>query len=434
MTTSQQRQRVRITKTYVDALKPPAENQTFVRDAELKGFGVRITAGGAIAFIVEKRISGRPTRHTLGQYPAMTVEAARKQAQIWLGQVAEGRNPIAEKRAERVRGITLKEAFEDFKRVRKTLKPRTLYGYGRFMDHAFKDWQARPLSEITKDMIARRHDKLGETSGPAYANLALRFLRSVFNFALAQYETANGLPILPENPVNRLNRTRAWYRVERRRTFLKPHQRAPWYAAVQRLKATAQPSAPDGEPLPGPLDLNHPNAVVADLLVLLLFTGLRREEAASLRWDQIDLLDRTLTLPDPKNREPLVLPLPDNIQDLLEARHAQRLKDHVFPGTGKSGHIHEPKRQLEKVRAWSEVEFILHDLRRTFITTAESLDISAYAIKRLVNHKLSGDVTAGYIGSDTERLRRPMQAIADRLLHDCGIHRDNVVPFAKTTA
>ena len=58
----------------------------------------------------------------------------------------------------------------------------------------------------------------------------------------------------------------------------------------------------------------------------------------------------------------------------------------------------------------------LHDLRRTFITVAESLDISAYAAKRLVNHKMSGDVTAGYIIADVARLRDPMQKITDRLL------------------
>jgi hypothetical protein len=59
--------------------------------------------------------------------------------------------------------------------------------------------------------------------------------------------------------------------------------------------------------------------------------------------------------------------------------------------------------------------FTIHDLRRTFITIAESLDISAYAVKRLVNHKMNSDVTAGYIMNDVERLRKPMQQISDYL-------------------
>ena len=63
----------------------------------------------------------------------------------------------------------------------------------------------------------------------------------------------------------------------------------------------------------------------------------------------------------------------------------------------------------------------LHDLRRAFITIAESLDISAYAVKRLVNHKMSGDVTAGYIIADVERLRKPMQNITDYILKVAGV-------------
>lgn len=58
----------------------------------------------------------------------------------------------------------------------------------------------------------------------------------------------------------------------------------------------------------------------------------------------------------------------------------------------------------------------MHELRRTFITIAESLDIPAYVLKRLMNHKMSNDVTAGYIIVDVERLRKPMQLITDYIL------------------
>jgi len=64
----------------------------------------------------------------------------------------------------------------------------------------------------------------------------------------------------------------------------------------------------------------------------------------------------------------------------------------------------------------SQVTFTLHGLRRTFITVAESLDISAYSVKRLVNPKMSNDVIAGYIIADVERLRAPMQKITGYLL------------------
>jgi len=76
---------------------------------------------------------------------------------------------------------------------------------------------------------------------------------------------------------------------------------------------------------------------------------------------------------------------------------------------------------MVKVTQASGVEFTVHDLRRTFITIAESLDISAYALKRLMNHKMGGDVTAGYIVTDVERLRKPMQLITDYILKCMGV-------------
>lgn len=69
----------------------------------------------------------------------------------------------------------------------------------------------------------------------------------------------------------------------------------------------------------------------------------------------------------------------------------------------------------------------MHDLRRTFITIAEGLDISAYALKRLMNHKMNGDITAGYIVTDVERLRKPMQQITDYFLKCMGLEESATV-------
>ena len=69
-------------------------------------------------------------------------------------------------------------------------------------------------------------------------------------------------------------------------------------------------------------------------------------------------------------------------------------------------------------------------MRRLFITVAESLDISPYVVKLLVNHALPGDVTAGYMAIDIERLRPPMQAITDRLLALCAPPDGRVVELS----
>jgi integrase len=134
--------------------------------------------------------------------------------------------------------------------------------------------------------------------------------------------------VLPDNPVETLNHSRAWYRIERRRTVIKRTQLPAWYAAVQSLKAPDKPST------------SH---VIADYLVFMLFTGLRFSEAAELRWDQVDLIERTLSVADPKNREPLELPLTDFLVDLLTERRLMALNEYVFPGRDGKGHLVEPQ-------------------------------------------------------------------------------------------
>lgn len=81
-----------------------------------------------------------------------------------------------------------------------------------------------------------------------------------------------------------------------------------------------------------------------------------------------------------------------------------------------TGYNVEPRKVMKKIIDQSGAIFTLHDLRRTFITIAESLDIPVYALKRLLNHKMTQDVTAGYIVMDVERLRQPMQQITDYIL------------------
>lgn len=223
----------------------------------------------------------------IGRYGEVTAEAARNQAKVLLGQIAQGLDPLAEKRAEKMRQVTLKQVMSDYFQARKSLKPKTLYDYQRVLNIAFKSWEDKPLLSITKDKVTCLHEKLGEEHGQAYANLAMRVLRALFNFAASQYEDSQGRTLITDNPVKRLSHTRAWYRVERRQSFIKSHELGDWHAGVQKLK----------------------NETLRDYLLLILFTGLRRQEAAKLQWNQVDLKAKTLTIIDTKNREPHTLPL-----------------------------------------------------------------------------------------------------------------------------
>lgn len=391
---------INFTKQLIANIQPTQGKRLYCYDQRVKGLGLSVTQNGIKSFFVYRRVSGQPKRITLGRFPDLSIEQARKEAQKVLGKIAVGINPIAEKRTTKLRSATLSEVFDHYLKARKSLKPITLKDYKRIMQEVFGDWLNKPLIEITKDMVARRHTEFGKRS-EARANNAMRVLRALFNFASGEYEDSSGHTLFPDNPVKRLSHTRAWYRIERRQSIVRLCDLPAWYSAVMSLANDTH---------------NSKAATIRDYLLLILFTGLRRQEAAKLTWSQINFEDKYLTIVDTKNRQPHTLPLSDYIYHLLRNRRWLTKSPFVFAGSGNAGHLIEPKKQMEKIKATSGVDFTLHDLRRTFITIAESLDIPAYALKKLLNHKTNADVTAGYLVISVDRLKEPMQKISERIL------------------
>jgi len=395
--------KLKLTKSGVDKLPYfealpdyPKKNQELFWDTELAGFGLRITRASK-TYIVERRVNRRTVRARIGRHNQIPTDKARKMAQKLIYEMTTGKDINARKKAVRGESITLLQAFHAFLEKRE-LKERTIWDYQRAIDISFKSWKSKRIIDISRAMVSRHHKKLGEEIGKAQTNQSMRFLRSLINFAAGQFEDVDGKPLIKENPVSIINQTKTWYRVERRQTIIKSHELAAWFEAVESLNGD----------------------LVKDYLKILLFTGIRRQEGMKLRWNQVDLKAKTLTIIDTKNRNPLTLPLGPFILKLLKARKSIATDSpFVFPGTGKTGHLVESKYQTAQVTKESGIKFCLHDLRRVFINTAESLDISSYAVKQLVNHSTNGDVTAGYMVSDPERLRKPMERIETHLLRLC---------------
>lgn len=378
---------IRFTKKAVDAIEHPASGQILYRDNQLRGFGLRVGAQSKVYF-AEGQVRYRSRRVSIGRADVISVDAARKRALSILSDMSAGVDPTAEKRRAEREGITVEKAFERFFTARKTLQAVTVETYSRSLSLYLKDWRKRPIVAISRTIVMTRHQQIAKKHGEVTANNAMRYFRSVYNVTAASFDD------FPPNPVIILTQARAWFPERRRRNLVSAEDLPAWWAAVQ----------------------NEPE-YSRDYLLMALFTGMRRNEIAKLRWEHIDLKKRSLHLPRTKNGDPLDLPLSDFVADLLQKRSANRKKSPwVFPGPGKSGHLMETKKFTSRVTERSGVDFTLHDLRRTFISIAESLDIPHYALKRMLNHRISGDVTGGYIVIDVERLRQPFQAVADRIL------------------
>jgi integrase len=395
-----------LTNAIAETAAPPSAGQYFIRDARLPGFALRVTAGGVKSWIVEARVKGQRStkRRTLGRYPQVKADRARTLALQELGRFAEGVDQLIEERKAKAKTVTLGQVFEDYLASR-DLKPQSVDDYRRAFKTSLEDWRGRQITEITRSMVEQRHAREGKRSH-ARANNAFRLLRALINFAIGKYEDGEGQPIITDNPVTRLSATRAWFRIERRRTLIRLHQMPAWFEAVERL-------------------YEQPNLapVVADWLQFLILTGCRRKESMNLKWSDVDLKARFFQLPDTKNRQVHELPLSDYLTEVLTRRYQNRVPDneHVFPGR-KDGPLAKEKHWLQWVAEESDVAFTPHDLRRTFATVAESCDISGYTLKRLMNHVsgAGGDVTGGYLIIDVERLRVPMQRITDAILTAAG--------------
>jgi integrase len=300
------------------------------------------------------------------------------------------------------RSLTLRQAAAEFLNSNASLRVKSKSDYEGSL-RFFKDWMDWPLKDITREMVEDRHKKIAAEvharnplfTGHSSANGAMRTLRAIWNFA------ADKGYVTEANPV-RLRKH--WFNEPRREGHIRPEDLAKFYAAVQNL----------------------PNDVARDYLILLLFTGLRRGEAASLTWDDIDFEHRVLRIPGQRTKSGRkhALPLSDVVFDVLSTRRALGNTHYVFPAVSATGHIAEPKFPLALAAKASGVKVTCHDLRRTFVTIAESCGLDGYALKALVNHSIGNDVTGGYVQMTAERLREPLQKVTDKLKRYTGTDRN----------
>lgn len=399
-------QKHKLTVNYIDKL--PLESGTSQKlywDSELVGFGLRVGSKSK-TYIVQKEVEGKTTRTTIGRHGVFTTQQAREVATKVLGQFAQGINVNNERKAKKERGKTLADVYKQFRQLGlKRLRPRTISGYDDFIERGhLKIWANTPMNQITKDMVRRHYMAIGTNGAPGAAHNAMRLLNTLFNFAIVDNPSLN-------NPVAVMAQQKLWRKAVRKQTWLNERVLPLWFAALKEVS----------------------NDTIRDALLFLLFSGMRKNEALKLQWENVNLKHKSFCVPITKNKNPLWLPLNSELLVILEGRkHLSAQTPWVFAGTGikSGGHLVEPARAIAQInKRMKELlaeedpaeasrlpTYGLHDLRRTFITYAERLDFSSHALKRLVNHTIDkSDVTSGYISPDVERLRKPMQAIADEI-------------------
>lgn len=391
-----------LTKSAVERLRAPQSGYLLIWDPDLKGFGLRITAGGAKSWVLQTRIKGRSRRLTIGRFPGVSPEIARKKAQKLIGHVANDGDPVADKARAKVSGITLERAFTEYTETRrrrkdgKSLKPRTRSDMLTALDESFGEWKSRPVTGITRDMVKRRYRERVAVS-PARANVAFRYLRAVLFYAMASYRDSQDRPILTDNPVRVLSEASLWHGLTARTTVLTPEDLKSWVPAVLALRETPERPVGKGKEFPR---LRHGD-VFRDVLLFVALTGCRRGEALGLRAIDVDLPAGVVRFADTKNRRDHLLPLTPYLRAMLERRLRLTKGPLVFSSPFDGSPLSNLRVALSRVRKMSGCSFSPHDLRRLAATSMERLAIPAYTIKAVLNHVSEAtDVTGQYVQVD----------------------------------
>jgi integrase len=347
-------------------------------DTEVKGFGVRASRGGARSFFINYRIEGREGRHTIGRYPAWSVEAAREEAKALRHRIDRGEDPARDKR-ERREAATVQDLIDRYTAEHlptKTARSDRINDEKKMLrEIGERLGEDSKVADIHDGDIEAMHRKITETGRPVRANRILAVASKMFSLSLRSRAGENQ-PWRNQqqgNPCRGIKRNPETAREH----FFSPAELARISDALAAYDGSAEGSTYKGS--------------AADCIRLIMLTGCRPAEAQLATWDQFDAEPGFWKKPaaTTKQRKEHKLAVGAAVIELIERRRRHRKSgdQYVFPGQ-KSG---EPLKQL-----WHCWRFVqthagigkarIYDLRHSFASVGAGGGLSLPIIGRLLGH------------------------------------------------
>jgi integrase len=346
----------KISDKVVKTLTAPKQGNRIVYDSQLPGFGVRITAGGVVSFVLNYHIHSRERRFTLGRYPEWSVVAARNCALELRRKINEGIDPLEERETDRTQP-TMNDLCTDYLEHHALVHKRP---------HSVRDDKQMiagiivpklgtlRISAVNRQSVERLHASLKAT--PYLANRVLALLSKMFSLAIDWHW-------LSSNPARKIPR----FHEDRRERWLQPEELQRF---VEALNA-------------------YENQHVADAFRLLLLTGSRKSEVLTAEWSMVDLQQGLWTKPSSQTKEKRIEHIPLSVQtvELLKKMKAQS-EGTGFLFLGLNG---KPRTTLRV--AWSQIckaaglaDVRVHDLRHSYASYLVSSGVSLHVVGRLLGH------------------------------------------------
>ncbi|MGZ3236855.1 MAG: tyrosine-type recombinase/integrase [Burkholderiaceae bacterium] len=408
------------TKSALTAATPPLSGRIYLKDEKTRGLILDVQSSGTKTFQVYRKFNGKPKRIVLGRFnpelaesrdlplgtdplsmignnAELNVRTARKLADAANASLDRGIDPASTAREARLkheRELTLRQAFDyyfsdhliahekrsavmikdDFARYLGTVPPgqKKPRGKEKIKSAGAVDWERRKLSSISQDDVRKMLVSVKDKTGLRTANRILVMLRSIYN-KMIEWKLYTG-----DNPCAGIQK----FKENSHERYLTWEEAPRFWNALEKI--------------------NHPD--FKDFVLLSLFTGARRENVLSMRWQDLNLQERIWTVPGQfsKNGSPLKIPIVDMSCEILEKRKKAAVdcqvnsgtqnetNPFIFPADSKSGYMSPPNKRWKALLSDAKIEnFRLHDLRHTLGTYAANGNTSGAIIGKMLGHKTS---------------------------------------------
>lgn len=393
----------RLTKSFIDKITPPPTGYALHWDEQDRGFGLRVTSDGKRTYIVQGRIHGKEARITVGPHGVFTPDQARETAREHLRSMRRGIDPRTVAKERAATAVTLRTVADAYKRDR-PLKESSKAEIERHVTTTFETWLNKPISAITREVVTKRFNEIktkglrGNGPAPAQANQAFAILRALINYAIREYRKPDGSAIITDNPIEVLYKK--WNPIKPRTSRIPDNKVSAVWSALKEWRDVAY---------------NRDTLASIDLVMFLMLTGARIGEASALTWDRVNLDEGWWHIPDPKNSNPVWLPLSSQAHELLSTRQKIEGSPYVFTSWGKCGHIRDPRDTMKKVSVVAGTKITPHDLRRTFTTVGVAqCGIDLHKVELLTNHVPKGVTARHYLETSHLKYLQPeVQKISD---------------------
>ena len=438
---------------------PDGKQQVFLRDSKSPGLRVRVTAAGAKSFVFEAKLNRQTIRRTIGDVRAWSIEQARNEANRLRVVLDAGTDPreldrkqqadkAAKQAAEALRTLTVAEVWAAYIEARRPhwgelhyqdhiklarkggeKAQRGTNGRGVTIDMPLHPLMALRLSALDAPTIQAWAAEQAKTR-PTSARLAWRLLKVFLNWCAEQPEYASLMPA--KNAAATRKARESLGKAKPKQDALLREQLPAWFAAVRKVG----------------------NPVISAYLQTLLLTGARPGEVLAMRWEDVNMQWRGITIRD-KVEGDRVIPMPDYLHQLLNS--LTRRNEWVFASTrtvsmdpanikrrerranengervnvaavqqaSASGHIAEPRSQHADACTVAGIEPVtLHGLRRSFKSLSEWLELPAGVTAQIMGHKPSATAEKHYTVRPLDLLRLHHEKLVAWILEQGGVQYD----------